>query len=391
MNNKNWKLKAALLSACLVTASLNAITANIPEMAKSFPDIPLYVIELITTVPSLSQMLFVLAGRKVSEKIGYKKTILFGLLLCGFGGVLPLFIQNFYLLFVTRCVFGAGCGLILSTLLTLIIIFFTGETRSTMIGLQGSIGGLGSALAVFVSGRLLPYGWNYSFAVYFTAFAVFVLMAFAVPNVKREEKKEEIHHTEEKSSLTGLIGYAVLMLISVMLATLFIIKISTVITGNGYGTSQDGSTALTILSLGSLFSGAMYSSLRRKAGRLTIAIVYLICAAGFALAGVFNSMPVMIVSSFLMGYGYMAFVPYIQEDIAHKYSDRGERATSFILVMQSLGAFAAPYLGKVFSVITSNLNTQFLIGALYFAMLACIGLVMTSSHSRRISSTEESK
>ena len=59
---KGISLKIALLSTCFVTASINAITANIPEMIKSFPDVPLYVIELLTTVPSLFQMLGVLCG-----------------------------------------------------------------------------------------------------------------------------------------------------------------------------------------------------------------------------------------------------------------------------------------------------------------------------------------
>ena len=42
--------------------------------------------------------------------------------------------------------FGWGNGFIISTLLSLIIYFFEGNERSTMIGLQGSINGLGSAV-----------------------------------------------------------------------------------------------------------------------------------------------------------------------------------------------------------------------------------------------------
>lgn len=56
MQNSNTRLKIALLSVYLVIASLNAITANIPEIAKTFSTVPLYVIELIATVPSLFQM-----------------------------------------------------------------------------------------------------------------------------------------------------------------------------------------------------------------------------------------------------------------------------------------------------------------------------------------------
>ena len=50
--NRNFKLKAALLSTCLVSASLNAVTGLVPEMAAAFPDLALSTIELVATVPS---------------------------------------------------------------------------------------------------------------------------------------------------------------------------------------------------------------------------------------------------------------------------------------------------------------------------------------------------
>ena len=85
---KGISLKIALLSTCFVTASINAITANIPEMTKSFPDVPLYVIELLTTVPSLFQMLGVLCGGLIAKRLGYKGTLLLGGLARGLGLVL---------------------------------------------------------------------------------------------------------------------------------------------------------------------------------------------------------------------------------------------------------------------------------------------------------------
>lgn len=58
--NKKTILKIALLSCCLITASQNAIAGNIPEIAKSFKDVSLSTIELMTTIPSLFVMLAIL-------------------------------------------------------------------------------------------------------------------------------------------------------------------------------------------------------------------------------------------------------------------------------------------------------------------------------------------
>lgn len=76
--NNNLKLKIALLSTCLVSASLNAVTGLVPEMAKAFPAIPLSAIELIATVPSLFQMVGVLGGQFTAKKLGYKGTMALG-------------------------------------------------------------------------------------------------------------------------------------------------------------------------------------------------------------------------------------------------------------------------------------------------------------------------
>jgi hypothetical protein len=67
MKENRTLLKVSLLSTCLIWAAINAITANIPEMAKSFSNVDLYVVELVATVPSLFQMigaaeLFLLKG-----------------------------------------------------------------------------------------------------------------------------------------------------------------------------------------------------------------------------------------------------------------------------------------------------------------------------------------
>jgi len=68
--NHDLKLKIALLSVCIVSASLNAITANIPEMAKTFSDVPLYKVELLTTIPSLFQMIGVPGGLSILPLLG---------------------------------------------------------------------------------------------------------------------------------------------------------------------------------------------------------------------------------------------------------------------------------------------------------------------------------
>ena len=381
MNNKNLKLKVALLSCFLVTASMNAITGNIPEMAKTFTTVPLYVVELISTLPSLFQMIAILLGRFISKKIGYKNTVLLGILLCGIGGIIPIYIQNIYVILFTRGVFRFGVGMITATLLTLFIYFFDGDTRSTMIGLQGSIGGVGSFLSTFIAGQLLVYGWNVSFYAYFIAFIILLVVVAFVPTVNREDViNTSITIENDGNKLHGkamlkMLFYTGLMFISMSLSTLYIVKASTLITTLGYGTVQDGSTVIMLISIGSLCSGAVYGKIVSKINKLSLPLFYSILIVACILAGISDTLVITLISGFLLGFGLMAFVPYFLEIIHQEFAQYGEVATSIILVGQSLGAFMSPYLGSVLGMFTS-VTGVFMLMAILFGVLTLISLVL---------------
>lgn len=376
MENKNFKLKAVLLSTCIVSASLNAITGMVPEMVKAFPGLPLATIELVTTIPSLFQMVGILLGKFLSGKIGHKFTMIVGLLFCAAGGVLPVFFPNFTLILVTRCLFGTGAGLLMSSILALIIFFFSGEVQSTMIGLNGGISGIGSALATFLAGQLLVFGWNKAFCVYFIGFAVALLFYFVVPKVKIEEKKSAFSSEDVKAILSpGLIGLGVLMFVSVLMATFYVIKASTLITEEGFGNAADGSLAITFLSLGSFAAGLTYGKIRAKLGLFSLAVFYVICLIGNVIAFFAAETVTVWIGAFLLGYGYLGFMPFIQDETARRYRKLGDGATNLILVFQSLGAFFTPYICPLFGIVSQDLKVQFLLVAVSFGLLGAIGVI----------------
>lgn len=385
--NKNLILKIALLSTCLVSASLNAVTGLVPEMAAAFPAVSLSAIELVATVPSLFQMVGVLGEQVLAKKLGHKGAMLLGLLFCAVGGIIPVFLPLFPVIFVTRCFFGTGCGLLMSSLLTLIVHFFDGQTRSTMIGLGGGISGLGSAGATLAAGLLLVFGWNVSFSVYFLGFAVTALVLVFVPKVKTAAPTESAEKKTGKPPL-GLWGLGALMFVSVMLATMYVIKASTLIADYGYGTAKEGSLAITFLSLGSFAAGLTYGRLRAKLGDHTLALAFGICMLGFLLGGFANSLLPVWAGAFLLGYGYLIFMPFIQEQASRSYGAYGETATNLVLVFQSVGAFVTPWLGNLFGLVSEDLKVQFFMTAVCFILLAAAA-VWQSVKSTRQNHTSE--
>ena len=374
---KNLVLKLAILSCCFVTASLNAIAGNIPAMAADMSGTPLVLIELVTTIPSLFSMLAVLFSSKIASSIGYKRIVLLGSLIAGISGTLPVILNNIWLILAARGIFGFGCGLITSAMLILIIFFFEGDERSSMIGLQGSAGGLASLVTAFIAGRLLAVSWHASFLVYLFGFLVFAAVLFFIPHVgsirTTAASASDSHSAQEWIRLFGL---GLLTFVSVALATVFVVKCSTLAAEKQLSASSIGSTLVMCISAGSLIAGYIYGKMKNILKQFSLPVFYLICAAGFALAYISSSQLMMMLAAFLLGFGYLAFVPFLQERAATRFASFAATGTTVILVFQGLGAFIAPYAGTLLSIFAGTLNGQFLLCGILYAVLAAAGFLL---------------
>ncbi|HCK88760.1 MAG TPA: hypothetical protein DHW39_08120 [Erysipelotrichaceae bacterium] len=130
------------------------------------------------------------------------------------------------------------------------------------------------------------------------------------------------------------------------------------------------------ISAGSLLAGFLYGRMKERLKRLSLPLFYLICAAGFILAYFSGNAILMMAAAFLLGFGYLAFVPFLQERASSKYASFGAGSTTVILIFQGLGAFIAPYAGTLLALFTQSLNVQFMICGFLYAGLAAVGFII---------------
>ena len=117
---KDLLLKMSILSASLVVVSGGAIAANIPAMAKTFADVPLQTVEMLSTIPSLFIIISVLMSNLFARYLGYKRTILIGIAIVLVSGIIPALIDNFWIILISRALFGFGVGMFNSLLVAII-------------------------------------------------------------------------------------------------------------------------------------------------------------------------------------------------------------------------------------------------------------------------------
>ena len=382
---KEQVLKYSLLSASLLVGSAPAINANIPAMARAFDTIPLAMIEMLTTVPSLFLMISVLISSFIAKKIGYKQTASLGLLIVAVSGILPVFVSNFYLILISRAMLGFGIGLFNSLTVALVNSFYQGKDRAKMYGLQSAFEGAGGIFITFIAGQLLKIGWQAPFLAYAIAIPVCIVFIKFIPKVATAndisvDKNVIVKENGFKKDNIMLISFIALLFVAASLYMTMGIKVSTLITTAGYGNASDASLVIILLSLGAITVGTLFSKIIKIFKQLTPIIGLLILALAMFLIGISNSMIITLAGGFLTGFGFKIFMPYLIDRINNSQIKNTPLATSLLLVGFNLGAFISPYSSLFVQniALSDSLNSLFIVLSGGFICLAVIMLVLNN-------------
>lgn len=384
-------LRFALLSASLLVGSAAAINANIPAMADHFSEVPLSMVEMLTTVPSLFLMISVLTSSLIAKKIGYKQTIVIGLGIVMVAGIVPILIDNFTIILISRAMLGFGVGLFNSLLVSMINYFYDGKERSSMYGLQSAFEGAGGIAITFIAGQLLKINWQAPFIAYVIAIPVFLVYLKFVPKVKTEDVisanggNQKKDSNQKSGSFLPVFGYVALIFVAAMLYMIMGIKVASLMTSAGYGSASDASLVIILLSLGGISAGLLFGKIVKVFNQLTTSIGLIILAIAMVILGVSQSLSLTFVGGFLTGFGFKIFMPSLINKINNSNIPNTTLATSLLLVGFNLGVFISPY-GSILLqniIATDALPALFITNAIGFICLAVITLVITMIKSKK--------
>lgn len=376
-------LKIALLSVSMLVAVAPAINANIPAMKEAFPQIPLSMVEMITTIPSLFLMISVLTSGFIAKKIGYKQTIMLGLGIVAISGIIPVFIGNFYLVLFSRAALGFGIGLFNSLLIGLISYFFDGNERTTLIGYHEALGGLGGMLITYIAGQLMHVNWQAPFISYAIAIPVFFIFWKVIPKVKTEDilhknTKQVVVNDGKEGNFSIVFVFMILIVIGATLNMTMGIKVSSLIVEKGYGSASDASTVIMLLSLGAMISGFLFGKMYNIFKNYIMSVGFMITALAMFIIGISNASWMTVLGGFLVGFGFRVMMPCLTNIVNSSHLKNPTLATSLLLVAYNLGSAFAPYgsmLIQKFSW-TSDLRGVFYVDGIGFICLAMIVFIV---------------
>lgn len=148
--------------------SLPGLTVSpiLGDLTKIFPKATDLDIQMLTSLPSLLIIPFVLLGGKLTEKVDFVRILQIGLWLFAASGVLYLLSNKMWQLIVVSALLGIGSGLIIPLSTGLISRYFVGAYRVKQFGLSSSITNFTLVIATAVTGYLAEESWHLPFIVY---------------------------------------------------------------------------------------------------------------------------------------------------------------------------------------------------------------------------------
>lgn len=358
-----------------------AITPTLGNLDKIFPHTSELEIQLLTVLPNLFIIPFVLLSGKLSVSKSKIKIAVVALAIYLASGILYFFAGSMVELIVISCLLGIGCGLLIPLAAGLLADTFTGKYRMRQLGIKSGISNLALVAATFAVGWLSHGNWRLPFLVYLIPAIPLVLSVFlrGIPHDDLYQPSQETPsdmkataRTASKASEAGtpasgiharmpaasaspaIKGGFIMPRVWGLMAVYFFVCYATVIVSyytpflmqsEGMSVSETG-TVTAVFFLAVFLPGFILPYVIRLCRQSTLIVCALVMAAGMLLMGVCRSFGMMCVSAVLIGAGYGVFQPIIYDKSTQIVTEPAKvtLALAIVLAANYLSISATPFI-----------------------------------------------
>ena len=379
-------LKIVVLSMSFVLLSATAAIGILPEIRDAL-GITQTQSELLATLPSITMLLFVIICDVIISKIGMKKTVITGLLVIGFGGIMPLFNDTSYTyLLVSRSIFGAGKGLIFTPSVNYISILFDEKERATLIGYRSAVELLGQSVLTLAMGALVIFSWSFSFIVKGLFFVIAVLVAWKIPKVDANSNRGG--SIEGNDGKIPVIVFPLALFVGVVALSGSMIAVrfpalATEIMGEGY----NASFWVGIKPLLGIIAASLFGRLTAVLGKKLLYLGTLLLIASQLLIGFSNgNFDVLVVGFLLSAFVLGWIIPVIISTISKLTTGKQQRlSTACTLICANVGVFIMPFIVQGLETIarSTELAAPYPVAGAIVSILLLIVIITSNSKSFR--------
>lgn len=321
-----------------------AISPILGDLNRIFPQATDLEIQLLTSLPSLLIIPFVLLSGRLSVGRDKLSILLAGLTIFFLSGVACLFARSMGWLITISCILGIGAGMVIPLSTGLVVDYFTGNYRVRQLGYSSAINNLTLVLATVVTGFLADINWHLPFLVY-TLPGVSLALAFFLKrqrSVPEPPQSIQMRHKRiDRRKLAGLMAFYLFITYAVVIVSFY-----TAFLVDDYRISSSFSGVLIALFfLAIMLPGLFIDRIIRRLKRNVNLIPLLLACAGLLCMGIFRDKFMLAVGALLAGAGYGVMQPVIYDKTATIAPPRSATlALSFVMAMNYLAVMICPFL-----------------------------------------------
>lgn len=389
-----------LLSVWTISAIISlpglAVSPILGSMTKIFPHATDMEIQMLSSIPSLMIIPFIILSGYLSAGYDKVKILVIGLLIYILSGAACIFARSMTMLIVLSTVLGIGAGMVIPLSTGFIARLFVGKYRTAQLGISSSISNLCLVFATFLTGWLADVNWHLPFVVYLFPIVTLVMSRFldekknplmtihdptrpqksaakiglgkidpteaavtpAIVEVdkagrKRVSKPASAPSHEAKPilipkgknyNIRGLAGIMLLYFIAGYAALTVIFNLPFVILHHKLDSSVTG-TLTSIFFLAIMTPGFFMNRIRTVLGDFSVMVSMILVGAGLAVISLTSHIALIGVGVVLTGLGYGFIQPFVY-DKATQTSVPGKSiiALAYVMAMNYLTIVIAPFI-----------------------------------------------
>lgn len=348
-----------------------AVSPILGELSTIFPHATELDIQMLTSLPSLLIIPFVLLAGKLAEKRDFIRLLRVGLWLFAASGVLYLFSSRMWQLMAVSALLGIGAGLIIPLSTGLISRYFTGEYRVRQFGYSSAITNMTLVVATAVTGYLAEVHWRLPFAVYLLPLISLVLSAYLkkdAASVTIKQAAAIIPPIQSTPVISGKYGIHIRRhLVQLMLFYGLVTYVVLAVTFNlpflmeaHHFSSGNSGLMISLFFLAIMAPGFMLDSLVKLLGNKTKLYSLLAIAIGLLLIWISPTEWLIVPGCILVGLGYGIIQPLIYDKtVDTAIPQKTTLALAFVMVMNYLAILLSPFITDFFQWIFHTGSQEF--------------------------------
>lgn len=335
-----------------------AVSPILGDLTKIFPKATDLDIQMLTSLPSLLIIPFILLGGKLTEKVDFVRILKIGLWLFAASGILYLISNKMWQLIVVSALLGIGSGLIIPLSTGLISKYFVGTYRVKQFGLSSAITNFTLVIATAVTGYLAEVSWHLPFLVYLLPL-ISILLVGHLKESRSDAAVEPSSRSTAPSGQTAAVdtggskyGIHIKHLLQIMLfygVTTFIVlavifNLSFLMEKHHFSSGNSG-LMISLFFLAIMAPGFCLDKIVDELKERTKAYSLLSMAVGLALIWIAPIEWLIIPGCILVGLGYGIIQPMLYDKTTHTaLPQKATMALAFVMMMNYLAILLYPFI-----------------------------------------------